>query len=82
MRVHFDEFRGGFRRTGDPVRSRVPCACVVGTRPEVIKTAPVIRRLQQSGWAQPLIIAQQDDLLAKALAALELRLLNNVGAVV
>ena len=48
---------------------RVRCACVVGTRPEVIKMAPVIRRLSQTGWAYPFVIAtgQQDDLLERAL---------------
>jgi UDP-N-acetylglucosamine 2-epimerase (non-hydrolysing) len=49
---------------------RIRCACVVGTRPEVIKMAPVIRRLQQTNWAVPSIIAtgQQDDLLQHALS--------------
>jgi hypothetical protein len=28
------------------------CACVVGTRPEVIKMAPVIQRLARCGWAR------------------------------
>ena len=48
---------------------RVRCACVIGTRPEVIKMAPVIRRLHQTDWAVPFVIAtgQQDDLLAQAL---------------
>ncbi len=48
---------------------RIRCACVVGTRPEVIKMAPVIRRLRQTGWADPFVIAtgQQDDLLERAL---------------
>jgi UDP-N-acetylglucosamine 2-epimerase (non-hydrolysing) len=43
---------------------------VVGTRPEVIKMAPVIRRLRQSNWAVPYVIAtgQQDGLLDRALS--------------
>jgi UDP-N-acetylglucosamine 2-epimerase (non-hydrolysing) len=47
------------------------CACVVGTRPEVIKMAPVIRRLRQTDWIAPFVIAtgQQDDLLGQALNA-------------
>lgn len=47
----------------------IRCACVVGTRPEVIKMAPVIRRLRQTSWAIPFVIAtgQQDDLLERAL---------------
>lgn len=45
------------------------CACVVGTRPEVIKMAPVIRRLRESDWAIPIVIAtgQHDELLDIAL---------------
>ncbi len=54
---------------------RIQCACVVGTRPEVIKMAPVIRRLRQTSWADPFIIAtgQQDDLLERALNDFQLR---------
>ncbi len=54
---------------------RIRCACVVGTRPEVIKMAPVIRRLRQTGWAVPFVIAtgQQDGLLEKALNDFQLR---------
>jgi UDP-N-acetylglucosamine 2-epimerase (non-hydrolysing) len=50
-------------------RQHIRCACVVGTRPEVIKMAPVIRRLRQTNWAVPFVIAtgQQDGLLEKAL---------------
>src|SRR5437879_816846 len=48
---------------------RMTCACVIGTRPEVIKMAPVIRRLRLTDWANPAVIAtgQQDDLLFRAL---------------
>lgn len=54
---------------------RIRCACVVGTRPEVIKMAPVIRRLRQTNWAVPLVIAtgQQDGLLELALSDFQLR---------
>lgn len=54
---------------------RIRCACVVGTRPEVIKMAPVIRRLQRSIWAEPFVVTtgQQDDLLAKALGDFHLK---------
>ena len=53
----------------------VRCACVVGTRPEVIKMAPVIRRLNQTKWAQVVVIAmgQQDDLLERAPNDFQLR---------
>ena len=32
-------------------------ACVVGTRPEVIKMAPIIRRLSRTEWVTPFVIA-------------------------
>ena len=53
----------------------IRCACVIGTRPEVIKMAPVIWRLRQTSWAIPVIIAtgQQDDLLEGALYDFRLR---------
>jgi UDP-N-acetylglucosamine 2-epimerase (non-hydrolysing) len=49
--------------------ARMRCACVIGTRPEVIKMAPVIRRLRQTDWVTPLVIAtgQQGGLLDQAL---------------
>jgi UDP-N-acetylglucosamine 2-epimerase (non-hydrolysing) len=54
---------------------RVRCACVVGTRPEVIKMAPVIRALGQTEWAEPVLIAtgQQDKMLAGTLDDFQLR---------
>jgi UDP-N-acetylglucosamine 2-epimerase (non-hydrolysing) len=53
---------------------RLRCACVLGTRPEVIKMAPLIRRLRQTDWAVPFVIAtgQQDDLLEQALRDFDL----------
>jgi UDP-N-acetylglucosamine 2-epimerase (non-hydrolysing) len=53
---------------------RLRVACVVGTRPEVIKMAPVIRRLRETNWAVPFVITtgQQDDLLAQALDSFHL----------
>jgi UDP-N-acetylglucosamine 2-epimerase (non-hydrolysing) len=58
-------------QNSQPIR----CACVVGTRPEVIKMAPVIRRLRQTRWAIPYVIAtgQQDDLLERALNDFRIR---------
>src|SRR6476620_8315024 len=38
-------------------QSRLLCACIIGTRPEAIKMAPVIRRLSESTWAKPYVIA-------------------------
>ncbi len=44
--------------------------CVVGTRPEVIKMAPVIRELRKQSWAHVTIVSsgQQTDLLDSMLA--------------
>lgn len=55
--------------------SELRCACVVGTRPEVIKMAPVIRRLEESEWAKPILIAsgQHDTLLQLALSDFDLK---------
>ncbi|MFP4482631.1 MAG: non-hydrolyzing UDP-N-acetylglucosamine 2-epimerase [Thermovirgaceae bacterium] len=44
--------------------------CVVGTRPEAIKMAPVIRGLSKKGWADPFVLAtgQHTDMLHQALS--------------
>jgi UDP-N-acetylglucosamine 2-epimerase (non-hydrolysing) len=48
----------------------VRCACVVGTRPEIIKMAPVIRRLRDAEWATCDLITtgQHNGLLSQGLA--------------
>lgn len=50
--------------------SRLGCVCVIGTRPEAIKMAPVIRQLARSTWIRPITVTtgQQGDLLDTALA--------------
>jgi UDP-N-acetylglucosamine 2-epimerase (non-hydrolysing) len=55
-----------------PVRKFV---FVIGTRPEVIKVAPIIRRLRGAAWASVRIVAsgQQSDLLEDTLAEFDLR---------
>ncbi|RZI96063.1 MAG: UDP-N-acetylglucosamine 2-epimerase (non-hydrolyzing), partial [Rubrivivax sp.] len=59
-------------RPGTPA---LPVLCVVGTRPEAIKMAPVIRTLSTSGWATPVTVAtgQQQSLLDDALADFDIR---------
>lgn len=49
---------------------RLSCLCVVGTRPEAIKMAPVISTLKRSTWAHPFVVAtgQHEDLVDAALA--------------
>jgi len=44
--------------------------CVVGTRPEAIKMAPVIRGLREQRWADPFVLAtgQHTDMLHQALS--------------
>jgi UDP-N-acetylglucosamine 2-epimerase (non-hydrolysing) len=58
-------------RPSSPVRKFV---FVIGTRPEVIKVAPVIRRLRQMPWAMVRIVTsgQQSDLLDRTLAEFDL----------
>jgi UDP-N-acetylglucosamine 2-epimerase (non-hydrolysing) len=48
----------------------IRCACVVGTRPEIIKMAPVIRRLRDAEWASCDLITtgQHNGLLSQGLA--------------
>jgi UDP-N-acetylglucosamine 2-epimerase (non-hydrolysing) len=55
-------------------KSACVIACIIGTRPEVIKMAPIVKRLRETGWATVKIIAtgQQDRLLADALAEFSL----------
>jgi UDP-N-acetylglucosamine 2-epimerase (non-hydrolysing) len=49
-------------------------ACVMGTRPEVIKMAPLVEQLRQADWADCFVVTtgQQDDLLRQALADFDL----------
>ena len=55
-----------------PVRTFV---FVVGTRPEVIKVAPLIRRMREAEWATVKVVTsgQQSDLLDSTLAEFDLR---------
>lgn len=50
-------------------RQTLRVACIVGTRPEVIKMAPVIRGLQATDWAETYVVSsgQQHDMLSNAL---------------
>lgn len=53
-----------------PSPQRSVILCCLGTRPEVIKMAPVIKALQQTSWAQCRVLAtaQHRDLLDQMLA--------------
>jgi len=63
--------KDGFDQT---LRARA-FAFVIGTRPEVIKVAPIIRRLRETDWATVRIIAtgQQNELLESTLAEFGLK---------
>jgi len=52
-----------------------PICCVVGTRPEAIKMAPVIRILSGKTWATPFVLAtgQHTDMLHQALSYFGIR---------
>lgn len=54
----------------DSQKNKITFAIVAGTRPEIIKLAPVFFELQKSDWADVKFIAtgQHSDLLAKALS--------------
>jgi UDP-N-acetylglucosamine 2-epimerase (non-hydrolysing) len=64
--------RGEFFKSATPLRT---FTFVIGTRPEVIKVAPVIRRLRTTEWAVVRIITtgQQSDLLDSTLAEFGLK---------
>ena len=56
-------------------KSKCVVGCVIGTRPEAIKMAPVIFLLQQSAWAEVVLInsAQHRDLLDEMLHLFNLK---------
>ena len=56
-------------RSGDDVVTKAKILCLVGTRPEVVKMVPVIRRLKEEHWAEVRILAtaQHRALLDEAL---------------
>ncbi|MGN6463792.1 MAG: hypothetical protein ACTHLY_21660, partial [Pseudolabrys sp.] len=57
-------------RSSDPIRRQAGpvFACVIGTRPEVIKMAPIIRQLRDSHWGTLHVVAigQHLELLDRA----------------
>jgi UDP-N-acetylglucosamine 2-epimerase (non-hydrolysing) len=54
----------------DPSRPRLRVACIVGTRPEAVKMAPVILALREAAWAETIVVAtaQHRHLLDQVLA--------------
>jgi len=52
-----------------------PFVFIIGTRPEVIKMAPIVRRMRRTEWANVQIVTtgQQSDLLEQALVEFDLR---------
>jgi UDP-N-acetylglucosamine 2-epimerase (non-hydrolysing) len=69
------EFETSFKREAPAPQDKSICLCIVGTRPETIKMAPVVKRLQESDWARPVLVAtgQHVELLALALEDFSLR---------
>lgn len=51
-----------------------PVMCVLGTRPEAIKMAPVINALKASGWARTIVVStgQHREMLRQTLAIFDL----------
>jgi UDP-N-acetylglucosamine 2-epimerase (non-hydrolysing) len=56
------------------IKQKINIACIVGTRPEIIKMAPVIFKLKTSSWARPVLIntAQHRGLLDDMLETFKL----------
>jgi UDP-N-acetylglucosamine 2-epimerase (non-hydrolysing) len=49
---------GDGRRRGEPAEdAKARIVCIIGTRPEAIKMAPVILKLRQHAWARVLVVA-------------------------
>src|SRR5438270_154016 len=74
---------GALSRGDDSVRSRAGCGaevrvkrvvCVVGTRPDAIKSAPVILELRKHSSIETVVVAtgQHREMLRQALGAFEL----------
>ncbi len=55
----------------------------IGTRPEVIKVAPVIKALEKSGWAEPIVIltGQHDILLDQQLDIFKFDYFENMNLI-
>lgn len=64
-------------RTAGPRRAATPptILCVVGTRPECIKMAPVIAALRAAAWCRPLVVStgQHRELAAQTLGIFGIR---------
>ncbi|MBF9233896.1 non-hydrolyzing UDP-N-acetylglucosamine 2-epimerase [Microvirga alba] len=54
--------------------------CIIGTRPEAIKMAPVILKLQEAPWAETIVVAtgQHRELLEQPLSAFGVKLQKNL----
>ena len=60
---------------------KIKTGCVLGTRPEAIKMAPLIKRLQANAHFEnsTVLTGQHDDLLASVLGCLQLKLDINLN---
>ncbi|KFG68480.1 UDP-N-acetylglucosamine 2-epimerase [Microvirga sp. BSC39] len=58
--------------------------CIVGTRPEAIKMAPVILKLQETSWAETIVVAtgQHRELLDQSLAVFGIKVHQNLDVMV
>lgn len=58
--------------------------CIVGTRPEAIKMAPVILKLQEAPWAETIVVAtgQHRELLDQSLAAFGVNVHQNLEVMI
>ncbi len=58
--------------------------CLVGTRPECIKMAPVIRALQQENWAEPVVVStgQHREMVHQILSLFDIRVDQDLDVMV
>ncbi|MEE1657664.1 UDP-N-acetylglucosamine 2-epimerase (non-hydrolyzing) [Microvirga sp. CF3062] len=66
------------------MRLKKRIVCIVGTRPEAIKMAPVIMKLQEASWAETIVVAtgQHRELLDQSLSAFGLKVHQNLEVMV
>ncbi|MXQ12888.1 non-hydrolyzing UDP-N-acetylglucosamine 2-epimerase [Microvirga makkahensis] len=58
--------------------------CLVGTRPECIKMAPVIKALQQESWAEPVVVStgQHREMVQQVLSLFNIRVDHDLDVMV
>src|SRR5262245_47097209 len=65
----------GSRMSIGKIKKQKKIVCIMGTRPEVIKMAPVIMRLKKQSWAQVCVVvtAQHREMLDQMLSTFQIK---------